>query len=524
MIYRFDQFELDGDKVELRAGGEVVPVEPQVFALLRFLIENRDRAVTKDEIIDKVWDGRVISDSALSSRIKSARQALGDDGAAQKFIRTIHRIGFRFVAEVEDGAKRPFLTITASEPAPASPIEPVSTLITGRPTIAVLPFRLVGIAGPYATLPDALPDELIAQLSRLRWLFVISRGSSFKFRGGDIDMNAVRGALKVRYCLSGVIDLQGDNMTVTVELADTESGGVLWGEAFHTNVGGVHEIREEIVRAIVNALELEIPLNEARRARMQAPGKLDAWSAYHLGQQHMFRFSKADNALATELFQRAIALEPTFARAHAGLSFTAFQDSFLSYVADVDRATADARRHAEAALELDPLDPFGNFTMGRSFWLTGDLESSIPWLDRANTLNPNYAQGRYARAFTDPMLGNGVSGQEHADMARALSPLDPMLYAMHAARSFSHIVRGEYREGAEWADRALRSPGAHALVPVIAAIAHGMNGDDPRARDCIAMAKVRDPTLCKADFFRAFPFRDAHLRAKFDAMLTEYQF
>jgi TolB-like protein/Flp pilus assembly protein TadD len=524
MIYRFDHFELDGEKVELRASGRVVPVEPQVFALLQFLIENRDRAVTKDEIIDKVWDGRIISDSALSSRVKSARQALGDDGAAQKFIRTIHRIGFRFVAEVEAGVKKPLLTITSNEPAPALSAQPASSLVTGRPTIAVLPFRLVGVAGPYATLPDALPDELIAQLSRLRWLFVISRGSSFKFRGGDIDMGEVRGALNVRYCLSGVMELQGENMTVTTELADTESGGVLWGEAFHTKVGGVHEIREEIVRAIVSALELQIPLNEARRARMAAPDKLDAWSAYHLGQQHMFRFSKADNALATELFQRAVALEPTFARAHAGLSFTAFQDSFLSYVDDIEGATAAARRHAETALELDPLDPFGNFTMGRSFWLKGDLESSIPWLDRANTLNPNYAQGRYARAFADPMLGEGLSGQQHADMARALSPLDPLLYAMHAARAFSHAVRGEIADAVLWIDRARRSPGAHVLIDVIGALLHGLQGNEAQARECAAIARSRAPGICKEDFFRAFPFRREPLRRQFSDILVKYGF
>ena len=524
MIYRFEQFELDREKVELRASGEVVPIEPQVFALLSYLVENRDRAVTKEELIDNIWDGRAISDSALSSRIKSARQALGDDGATQRTIRTLHRVGFRFVAEVRSGATRPMLTISAHEPAPAIEATPAAMLELSRPAIAVLPFRLVGIAGPYAAIADALPDELIAQLSRLRWLFVISRGSSFKFRGGDIDMSRVRGALNVRYCLSGVIELRGDDMTVTVELADTESTGVLWGEAFRAKVGGVHEVREEIVRAVVSALELQIPLNEARRARLQSPDKLDAWSAYHLGQQHMFRFNKADNAIATQLFERAVELEPTFARAYAGLSFTAFQDAFLHYVPDIADAATKARRYAENALEMDPLDPFGNFTMGRSFWLKGDLESSLPWLDRANTLNPNYAQGRYARAFTDPMLGNGLSGQEHADAAMALSPLDPLLYAMCAGRAFSHTVRGEHDDAVLWIDRARRSPGAHVLIDVIGVVMHGLRGDDAQARQCAAGAQSRAPGVSKDDFFRAFPFRDAAMRERFGAILTKYGF
>jgi len=299
---------------------------------------------------------------------------------------------------------------------------------------------------------------------------------------------------------------------------------VIWGETFRIEVGGVHEVREEIQRAIINALELQIPLNEARRARWKPPEQLDAWSAYHLGLQHAFRFNKADNEAATSLFHRAAALEPTFARAYAGLSFTRFQDAFLHYDGSIETATADARRFAELSLEHDPLDPFGNFTMGRSFWLRGDLESSVPWLDRANTLNPNYAQGRYARAFTDPFLGKGESGQEHADAAMALSPLDPLLYAMQAGRAFSHAVRGQLDDAVLWIDRARRSPGSHVLIDVISTVLHGMHGDDAQARECAANARYRDPSISKDDFFRAFPVRDSDIRKQFGDMLTKYGF
>jgi TolB-like protein len=522
MIYRFDQFELDTGKLELQGAYGVIAVEPQVFALLAYLVENRDRVVSKDEIVDKIWDGRIVSDSAVSSRIKSARQALGDDGAAQRFIRTMHRVGFRFVCEVVQDAPRALAEVHAPDAAP--PLERASTLDLTRPTIAVLPFRLVGVAGPYATIADALPDELITQLSRLRWLFVIARGSSFRFRNPVADFSEIRGALNVRYCLSGVVEVQGPMLTIGVELADTQDSGVIWGETFRIEAGGVHEVREEIVQSIINALELQIPLNEARRARWKAPEQLDAWSAYHLGLQHAYRFNKADNEAATALFQRAAALEPTFARAYAGLSFTRFQDAFLRYTSDINAAADDARRYAELSLERDPLDPFGNFTMGRSFWLRGDLESSIPWLDRANTLNPNYAQGRYARAFTDPFLGLGESGQDYADAAMALSPLDPLLYAMMAARAFSHVVRDELDDGVTWIDRARRSPGAHVLIDVIAALVHGLRGDDELAKSCAAAARARTPTITAADFFRAFPFRDQRLRARFAQTLSRYGF
>jgi hypothetical protein len=193
-------------------------------------------------------------------------------------------------------------------------------------------------------------------------------------------------------------------------------------------------------------------------------------------------------------------------------------------VDDIGGAAAAARRHAETALELDPLDPFGNFTMGRSFWLQGDLEGSIPWLDRANTLNPNYAQGRYARAFTDPFLGRGESGQQHADLAMALSPLDPLLYAMYAGRAFSHTVRNEHDEAAVWIDRARRSPGAHVLIDVIGALMHGLRGDDVQAQQCAASAHARAPGISTDDFFRAFPFNDMSVRKRFGAVLQKYGF
>lgn len=326
MIYRFEEHELDLDKVELRTGGVTAPLEPQVFALLAFLVEQRDRLVTKDEIVEKIWNGRIVSDSAIASRVKSARQALGDDGRAQRFIRTAHGLGFRFVAEVIEVSAAPRVEIVA-EHAPAPTLQAVAEPET-RPTLAVLPFRLVGAAGPYGAIAEALPQDLITALSRLRWLFVIARASSFRFHSSDADIAKVRDAFNVRYCLTGVVEVLGTSVAVSVELSDTTDNGLIWSERFRTDVDGVHETRDRIVRDVLAALELQIPLNEAKRARLKPPEHLDAWSAYHLGLQHMYRFNKEDNILATHLFERAAKLDPGFARAYAGLSFTHFQDAF----------------------------------------------------------------------------------------------------------------------------------------------------------------------------------------------------
>jgi len=519
MIYVFGNFELDLDKVELREKGAVIAVEPQVFALIGFLIENRARVVTKEEIIERIWDGRAISDSAVASRVKSARQALGDDGAAQRLIRTIHGVGFRFVG---DAAMRQASIVIA--PLAEQDVGETPDIEHARPSIAVLPFGRVGADGLNSTIADALPQDLTTELSRLRWLFVIARASAFRFRSDDMDIDRIRDELKVRYCLSGSVELIDRTMIVSVELSDTHDKGVVWSDRFRVSIGAVHEIREEIVRAVINALELQIPLNEARRARLKAPSDLDAWSAYHLGLQHMYRFNKADNAIATSLFERATALAPEFARAYAGLSFTHFQDSFLRYSADPQKTAKLAESYAAQALERDPVDPFGNLTMGRSHILRGDLESCMPWLDRANALNPNYAQAKYSRAWTQSLLGDAAACQVNVDAALALSPLDPLLYGMLGVRSFSHMALGETEKAVEWAERAAHAPSAHVLIDLIASVAHGLNGDDEKAKAWAASARRRAPNLTKADFLRAFPFREPQLHNRVLHTLERYGF
>ena len=198
MIFRFGSFELDTDRIELREDGLAVPVEPQVFALLRLLIENRSRVVTRDEIIERIWNGRIVSDSALSSRVKSVRQAIGDNGREQALVRTVHGIGFAFVADVVTAST---VSVTWSEvPDPDAQV-PGQVPPPSRPSLAVLPFRVVGAAQPDLPIADALPQDLITGLSRLHWLMVIARGSSFQFRGADTSLEAVRRRRNVRYCL-----------------------------------------------------------------------------------------------------------------------------------------------------------------------------------------------------------------------------------------------------------------------------------------------------------------------------------
>ncbi|HYK26268.1 MAG TPA: winged helix-turn-helix domain-containing protein, partial [Steroidobacteraceae bacterium] len=242
MIYRFGPFELDLAAVELRADGVARSLEPQVFALLALLVENHARLVSKDEIIEKVWDGRVVTDAAVASRVKSARQALGDDGVAQRFIKTVHRKGFRFVAPVR--ASRSPMPCLAPDTGDPDRAQNVGTLVRqlermSRPSLAVLPFRTIGEHARYAALASALPDELITELSRLRWLFVTARGSSFRVSAANAAFSEIGRLLGVRYCLSGALEIADRRLNVTVELVDAHDEGVVWADRFSGRIDDV---------------------------------------------------------------------------------------------------------------------------------------------------------------------------------------------------------------------------------------------------------------------------------------------
>lgn len=246
MIYRFGPFELDTAKVELRERGTVRPVEPQVYAVLALLVANRERLVSTDELIEKVWGGRVISDAAVASRIRSVRRALGDDGKRQAYVRTLPRQGFRFVADVR----------VARESADEA-------VAPAQPTIAVMPFRRIGAGGAHEFMADALPHDLIAELSRLRWLLVTARGSSFRLREDDLDPVEAGHLLGVRYCLTGTVEVSGERLTVVVELTDIRRGDIVWAERFTGRIDDVHSFRADMLAHTLAALELRVPLHEA---------------------------------------------------------------------------------------------------------------------------------------------------------------------------------------------------------------------------------------------------------------------
>lgn len=512
IVMRFSGYELDPARFELRLGAEIIPVEPQVLSTLILLASNSDRMVSRDELVEKVWHGRIVSDAAISARIKSARKAIGDDGTQQRLIKTIHGKGFRFVGQMDrvlhqagfDGGETD--ADRTSNPA-------------ARPTVAILPFRFVGPNSVHAFLGDAFAEEILIDLARLRWLSIIGRGSSFRFRGDDADPISAGRALGARYCVTGSVETAGKGIRLSVELAETAGGTVVWSDTFTAEFEELEAARKDIVKSVVTSVDHHIPLHEAKAVRGRPMFSLDAWSLYYLGHDSALRFNRADNEFAIKLLKRASEKDPHFSRAYSGLSFAHHQNHFMQYRPNADDQLAAARSYAQKALDLDRNDPFAHFNMGRSRWVDGELGESIEWLDQATVLSPSYAQGIYAKAWAQTLTNDLGLGEANAREALRLSPLDPLRYAMLGTIALSNLGQGKMEIAADIGKRAARSPGAHKHIALIAAITAAANQENEESQAWVQRARDMDPKIDGAMFLKSFPFVAGDLRDRIKASL-----
>lgn len=498
MIYDFGDFQLDTDRVELRGPGGAVPLEPKCFALLRLLLRKSPHAVSKSEIFDAVWPDVHVTDASLSTAIRQIRLTLGDTADRQAFIRTVRGHGFRFVGDLRTSDAVLPATVT---PAPAA-------APTGKPTIAIRPFELIGHDPGHQAIAEAIPAELIATLSRLRWLNVIARGSSFRFAATHEDLAEMGRRLGAEYVVSGLVEWHLPQISIMVELSDCRTNQTVWTDRISGPIDEIYDMRARLARDLVTALELRLPLHEANRLAHAPSDSIDAWGHYHLGIRHMYRYNHEDNAIAADRFRAAVALDPTFARAFAGLSYTEFQNAFQHFKTDVRRHQSLALVHAEEAMKLDPLDPFCNLIYGRAKWLSGDAEDGLTWVDRAVELNPNYAFGFYNRATLNTVLCNSALADNSVETALSLSPMDPHLQSMFGTRALAALIADDLDAAKRYADRSLNAPNPHLYCFMIAAAIHARTGARDKAELCVGAIRSKGVPFGKTEFLTHFNLRN----------------
>jgi DNA-binding SARP family transcriptional activator len=375
-----------------------------------------------------------------------------------------------------------------------------------RASIAVMPFVDRSSAIPTRGGPaDALAHDVITRLAQLRSLFVIAQGSVFALHERSIGPEEAGRMLNVDYVVSGSLRRQGTRLTVTVELAETRSARIVWAEIFNQKSDDALLVLDEIGNRIVASIASEVETIERNRAVLRPPNSLDAWEAHHRGLWHMYRFSKADNERARHFFEMAVRLDPTFARAHAGLSFTHWQNAFQGWA----KRAVETDRAFEAAgqsLMADDRDPAAHWAMGRALWLKGDHDQSVVELTRAIDLSPNFALGHYTLAFVHSQAGDPQAAISSSDHSRHLSPFDPLLFGMLASRAMALVRLDRFEEAAGWAVKAAARPNAHAHIRAIAAFSLALAGSLDEARTHAAAIHRKLPRYGLADFLGAFHF------------------
>jgi DNA-binding SARP family transcriptional activator len=372
-----------------------------------------------------------------------------------------------------------------------------------RASVAVLPFDDGAGAAARGGIAGALVRDVITRLAKLRCLFVIAEGTVFALSDRRLPAESAGRLLDVDYVVVGSVRADGDRLSVEVQLEETRTARVVWSERLDERRDDTFQVLEEIGNRIVASVASEIEANERNRAILRPPSSLDAWEAHHRGLWHMYRFNREDNEAARGFFERAVALDPTFSRAYAGLSFTHWQTAFQGW-AERGLETARALEAARLGLLADDRDPAVHWAQGRALWLGGHHDRAVLELLQAVELSPNFAQGHYTLAFVQAQDGDPLSAIAAAERSRALSPFDPLLFGMLGARAIAMIRLGRFQEAAAAAVEAAARPNAHAHIQAIAAFALALHGLPEEARAYAAVARRMVPGYSLAHFHRAF--------------------
>lgn len=462
----------------------------------------------------ETWLGLSPFDLRAHRALLTALMARGRIKAGEDHIEAVSRL---FQSEGLDGAPlRAFwrgLHAAAPASAAVAVVAPEPALVdpAGRPlgkrvSLAVMPFAETGIDAAFrGGLADGLTHDIITRLAKLKAFFVIARGSVYALAGRGIGPEEAGRRLNVEYVASGAVERKGGRCLVSVELVEVATARIVWSERFEPREHDLFPVLDEIGNAIVASIANEIETAERDHAILKAPTAMSAWEAYHRGLWHMYRFTREENEQAGHFFRMAVGLDPTFARAHAGLSFTHWQNAFQGW-GDHDREAGLAYETAGRSVLIDDHNPAAHWAMGRALWLRGSNDESLAELARAVDLSPNFALGHYALAFVHSQSGDPTTAIGSSDQSRHLSPFDPLLFGMLGARAMSHVRRGEFEEAADWALKAAARPNAHIIILAIAANCLGLAGRIEEGRAFAARIRQSRPGYDIDTFLASFRF------------------
>jgi adenylate cyclase len=479
--YLFEHYAFDIDRRELQRGGEGISIAPQVFDLLEYLIRNRERVVSRDDLINAVWNGRIVSDAALTTRLNAARSAIGDSGEEQRLIKTLPRKGFRFVGAVrEDLSKSP----TAS----GDTVEPDSLPLPDKPSIAVLPFENMSGDLDQEYFADGMVEEIITALSRFKSLFVIARNSSFAFKGKAVDIKEVGRRLGVRYALEGSVRKASGKVRIAGQLIDAVTGAHIWADRFERDLTDVFALQDEVTAAVVSAIQPKLLQAEIEIATRRRPENLTAYELYLRAMHQSYLTTREGVAESLRLAHRALELDPRFGVVAALAGFCHMRNVTLGYADDPQLECKEAVRLLRFALSVDDGDPDTLvWASAISAWMVGDSESEIEMADRAVALNPNSSLAWGCRGWIYKLSGLPEEAVRSFERGIRMSPMDPLLHRAFVGLGAAFIELRRFDEAVVAGKKALRqtpsySPAYRCLASALAHLGRDAEADEAGAR------------------------------------------
>jgi TolB-like protein/Tfp pilus assembly protein PilF len=453
------------------------------------MLQNRAHVVSKDDVLKAVWNGRIVSESTLTSHVNAVRKAIGDNGEEQRLIRTIARKGFRFVGEVSE---MPAPDETAAPAADAAQV----LALPDKPSIAVLPFVNLSGDPEQDYFADGMVEDFIAAFSRIGWLFVIARNSTFAYKGRAVDVKQVGRELGVRYVLEGSIRKAMNRIRITGQLVDATSGAHLWAERYEGTLDDIFDLQDRMTESVVGAIAPQLERLEIERAKRKPTESLDAYDYYLRGMASFHQGTREAMSQALSLFHQAIALDPDFASAYAMAAWCIFWRKVNGWMEDREGEIAEGTRLAQRAIDLGKADAVALTRGGHVLAHFGnDFDNGIALIDRALTLNPNLAAAWFLGAYLRALSGEPDEAIERFTHAMRLSPLDSEMFRMQAGMALAHLVARRFDAASEWAEKAFRELPVFLLAVSIIAASHALAGRMAEARQAMAHLRKLDPAL-----------------------------
>ena len=440
MRYFFEEYAFDTDRRELHRGANLVSITPQVFDLLHYLIRHRERVVSKDDLISAVWNGRIVSDAALTTRLNAARNAVGDSGQEQRLIKTLARQGFRFVGTIFEDQQRAVGSASLATHGGDFGKMPSSA---PRLSIVVLPFANLSGKKQQDDFVDAITENLTTDISRLPDYFVISCKTAFAFKGKIVDARQIGRELGVRYVLEGSVQSGTDRLRVNAQLIDAESGAHLWAERFDKPRADPFDMQDEITARLARAMDVQLVAAETRRLEREEPKELDAVDLALRGWTVFFqKVSVAGAREARSIFEEALRIDNTNVDVLMGLVETHLRE----VNAYMSQARAEQVRLAEAAMskatELTPLTTRMHFGRAALLIALRAPERALREIELAMSLDPDLPYVHMRAGWVKIFLGRGEEAEGHVTTAMRLSPRDPMLGSWYATLGLADLQLG----------------------------------------------------------------------------------